>query len=169
MTDTSKKPKPKVIECPTCGGSGTTSRRTVDGEVPDAECWKCLGIGWITQLPVVEGMDEPRPMPSEAEQTQARARGDGMRGDHVATLPNVVFDNWPGNRDVLYGWLNARHHGEAQYQDLMRALSLSDCAQILRSFQHHEQRYAAELAKEPLHGVARGIRDACAARVKGRS
>src|SRR5271163_682769 len=91
MTDTSKKPKPKVIECPTCGGSGTTTRRTVDGEVDDAECWKCLGIGWITQLPVVEGMDEPRPMPSEAEQARAQARGDGMQAEHTATLPNSVL------------------------------------------------------------------------------
>ena len=169
MTDTSKKPKPKVIECPTCGGSGTTTRRTVDGEVDDAECWKCLGIGWITQLPVVEGMDEPRPMPSEAEQARAQARGDGMQAEHTATLPNSVFDNWPGNKDRLYTWLLARHYGDADYQDLIRSFSLSDCAQILRNFQYHEQTYAVELAKHPIHHVARGIRDACWARVRGRS
>jgi len=111
MTD-AKKPKPQVIECPTCHGAGTTTRRTVDGEVPDAECWKCLGIGWITQLPHAEGESMTRTtMPSQVEQAQARARGDGMRADHTATLPNSVFDNWPGDRDGLYRWLLARHYG----------------------------------------------------------
>jgi hypothetical protein len=108
-------------------------------------------------------------MPSQVEQAQARARGDGMRADHTATLPNSVFDNWPGDRDGLYRWLLARHYGEADYRDFVRTLSLSDCAQILEGFQYHEQTYAKELEKEPLHYVARGLRDACRARVKGRS
>jgi hypothetical protein len=169
MTD-AKKPKPQVIECPTCHGAGTTTRRTVDGEVPDAECWKCLGTGWITQLPHAEGEGVTRTtMPSQAEQAQARARGDGMQADHTATLPNAVFNNWPGDRDGLYRWLLARHYGEADYRDFVRTLSLSDCAQILEGFQYHEQTYAKELEKEPLHHVARGLRDACRARVKGRS
>ena len=167
MSDT-KKPKPQLIECPTCHGSGTTTRHTVDGVVDDDECWKCLGIGWITQLPHAEGESVRRTtMPSETEQAQARARGDGMQAEHTATLPNAVFNNWPGDRDALCRWLLARHYGEADYQDFVRRLSLSDCAQILEGFQYHERTYAKELAKETLHYVARGLRDACAARIKG--
>ena len=166
----SKKPKPTVIECPTCHGSGTTTRRTVDGEVDDAECWKCNGTGWITQLPHAEGESMTRTtMPSQEEQARARARGDGMQAEHMATLPNAVFNDWPGNRDVLYSWLAHRHGHATDYQDLIRNFSLGDCAQILRNFQYHERTYAEELAKHPLHSVARGIRDACAARVRGRS
>lgn len=167
MTSSSKKPRPETIECTTCYGSGVCTTRSVDGEDIEA-CWKCEGVGWITQLPHAAGpsIDSPT-MPSPGEISRAKVRGDGMKAEHVATLPNEVLWGWPDSRDSLERWLWDRHYGRTGYEALVRGLTLPDCRAALRCFEKHERENAEELKKLPLHHVAQGIRDALVARLQG--